>query len=164
MAHIRFRRAWVAQGNSLEDLAFRAAAGAWGSWIGLFLNVMCLVAQFYVALFPIGGTPNARRFFEAYLACPIVLALFIIWKIWKRTRYVRIMEIDLQSGRRELNLRELHEAEMAERAGWGPLQKYVLVTILLTSDSISGSAKFSFPLSLATILVRVVCESYATHV
>jgi len=74
------------------------------------------------------------------------------------------MEIDLQSGRREFNLRELHEAEVARRAEWGPLQKYILVTILLTSDSISGSAEFLFPLSLASFPVRVVCESYSIHV
>lgn len=95
-----------------------------GSWIGLFLNVLCLIAQFYVALFPIGGTPNAQAFFEAYLAAPIILALFLGWKIYKRTRYVRLMEMDLQSGRREFNLRELREAEAAERATWGPMKRY----------------------------------------
>jgi amino acid transporter len=123
-AHIRFRRAWVAQGNSLEDLAFRAAAGVWGSWIGLFLNVLCLIAQFYIAVWPIGGLPTAQNFFESYLAAPIVLALFLGWKIYHNTSYVRTMDIDLQSGRRDLNLRELREQEAVERANWGPVKRY----------------------------------------
>jgi len=65
------------------------------------------------------------------------------------------MEIDLQSGRRELNLRELRQAELAERANWGRLQKYLLVTTLLTSDSISGSAEFSITLSFAAFFCSV---------
>jgi amino acid transporter len=79
---------------------------------------MCLIAQFYVALFPIGGTPNAEGFFEAYLAAPIVLAFFIFWKILKRTKYVRLHEIDLVSGRRELDLKSILEEEREQRTHW----------------------------------------------
>ena len=123
-AHIRFRRAWSVQGYSLEDLPFRAAAGVWGSWVGLFLNILCLIAQFYVAIFPIGSTPSAQAFFEAYLAAPIVLAFYVFWKVLKRTSFVRAANIDLISGRREMNLRELKQQEIAERASWGPLKRY----------------------------------------
>ena len=51
LAHIRFRTAWRYNGHSLDELPYRAAFGILGSWFGLFLNVMCLMAQFYVALF-----------------------------------------------------------------------------------------------------------------
>jgi amino acid transporter len=49
LAHIRFRRAWARQGHTVDELPFAAALGVWGSYIGLFLNIICLVAQFYVA-------------------------------------------------------------------------------------------------------------------
>jgi yeast amino acid transporter len=117
-AHIRFRKAWRAQGHTLDELPFTAAFGVWGSWVGLIFNIMCLIAQFYVALFPIGGTPNAEGFFEAYLAAPIVLAFFIFWKILKRTKYVRLHEIDLVSGRRELDLKSILEEEREQRTHW----------------------------------------------
>lgn len=109
----------------MDELPFKAAFGIWGSWVGLILNILCLIAQFYVALFPIGGTPNAATFFEAYLAAPIVLAFFIVWKVFKRTRYVRAHEIDLVSGRRELNLKAILAQEREEQSRWGPFKKYI---------------------------------------
>jgi amino acid transporter len=51
LAHIRFRRAWFAQGHTVAELPFAAALGVWGSYVGLFLNIICLIAQFYVAIF-----------------------------------------------------------------------------------------------------------------
>jgi yeast amino acid transporter len=113
------------QGHSIDELPFRAAGGVWGSWIGLSLNILCLIAQFYIALFPIGGSPAAASFFEAYLAAPIILVFFLFWKIFKRTRFVRSHEVDLVSGRRELNLTELNQEAEAERAQWGPVKRYV---------------------------------------
>lgn len=121
--HIRFRKAWKVQGNSVDDLPFKAAFGVWGSWFGLVLNILCLVAQFYVALYPVGGEPSANNFFMAYLAAPIVLAFFVFWKLWKRTRFVRSHEVDLVSGRREFNLKETLEQERLERASWGTMKR-----------------------------------------
>lgn len=50
-AHIRFRSAWKYNGHTLAELPYRASFGVVGSWIGLALNVICLIAQLYVALF-----------------------------------------------------------------------------------------------------------------
>jgi yeast amino acid transporter len=124
-AHIRFRKAWVLQGNTLDEIPFRAAFGIWGSWLGLILCILCLIAQFYVALFPIGGEPNASAFFQAYLACPIIFAFYIFWKFFKKTRIVKLQEADLQSGRRELNLKELKAQEREEQAHWSKAKKYI---------------------------------------
>jgi amino acid transporter len=53
LAHIRFRKAWRAKGRGLEELAFRSQVGVVGSWTGLVLNVLVLVAQFWTAAWPI---------------------------------------------------------------------------------------------------------------
>lgn len=45
LAHIRFRKAWLRQGHTLDEIPFKAVGGVYGSYIGLFLNIMCLVAQ-----------------------------------------------------------------------------------------------------------------------
>jgi len=67
ISHIRFRQAWKLQGHTLDELPFRAAFGVWGSWLGLFLNIMCLMAVFYTALFvspPAGPHPQPKYFID----------------------------------------------------------------------------------------------------
>lgn len=122
-AHIRFRKAWAMNGRSTDDLPFTAMFGVIGSWIGLALNILCLIAQFYVALFPIGGSPDAQAFFESYLAAPVVLLFFVGYKLYYKqwTFGVKLSEIDVDEGRRELDLvafRAELDAERAEKASW----------------------------------------------
>lgn len=45
VAHIRFRHAWKYQGHSLDEIPFKAPLGIYGSYLGLFLNIICLMAQ-----------------------------------------------------------------------------------------------------------------------
>ena len=51
LSHIRFRQGWKAQGHTLDELPFQAQFGIIGSYIGLFLNCIALIATFYTALF-----------------------------------------------------------------------------------------------------------------
>ena len=44
-AHIRFRHAWKYHGHTLDELPFRAPFGVWGSWLGLLIIVLILIAQ-----------------------------------------------------------------------------------------------------------------------
>ena len=128
-AHIRFRKAWGRAGRTTDDLPFAAMFGVYGSWLGLALNILCLIAQFYVALFPIGGNPTlgAEYFFESYLAAPIVILFFVGYKVFYRqwTIGVKLHEIDIDEGRREVDIgafRAEMDAERAEKAAW-PLWK-----------------------------------------
>ncbi|CAF1271991.1 unnamed protein product [Adineta steineri] len=122
--HIMFRLAWKAQGHTLDELAFTAPFGILGSCCGLLLNILCLIAQFYIAVSPIHGSVSAQSFFEAYLAAPILIISYIIWKIWKKTPFMRPSTIDLQTGRRMLNVQQLIDEEKAERRTW-PIWKKV---------------------------------------
>lgn len=45
LAHIRFRSAWKYQGRSLDEIPFKAIGGVYGSWLGLFLIFIVLIAQ-----------------------------------------------------------------------------------------------------------------------
>lgn len=45
LAHIRFRHAWKYHGHSLDEIPFKAVGGVIGSWIGLILIVLVLIAQ-----------------------------------------------------------------------------------------------------------------------
>jgi amino acid transporter len=105
LAHIRFRAAWRAQGHSLEELPFRAMCGVWGSWAALILVLLVLIAQFYVALDPVGGDASrspgqvASAFFQSYLALPVVLLFYVVGYAWKRTTPQRAHQIDLDVSR-----------------------------------------------------------------
>ncbi|GEQ66658.1 hypothetical protein JCM33374_g321 [Metschnikowia sp. JCM 33374] len=115
MCHIRFRRALAVQGRGVEEVAFTSQAGLIGSWYGVLLNTLVIIAQFWVALFPIGGSPNAADFFEDYLSVFVIFAFYIGHKIWKRNwkLFIRAKDIDIDTGRRELDL-DLLKQEIAE--------------------------------------------------
>ncbi|KAJ5096940.1 hypothetical protein N7456_007661 [Penicillium angulare] len=78
LAHIQFRKAWAYNGRDVKELAYAAPLGVIGSYIGLSLNVLCLIAEFYVSVYPM----NASDFFENYLAAPVILFLFCGWIVY----------------------------------------------------------------------------------
>ncbi|WRT66803.1 uncharacterized protein IL334_003766 [Kwoniella shivajii] len=120
VTHIRFRKAWKVQGHSLEELPFTALGGVYGSWLGATLLVIILIAQFYIALFPIGGVTSAgeraQSFFISYLAAPIMIGFYIIGYLWKRKTPRKAHEIDLDTGRKSWLTVEDMRAYRAERA------------------------------------------------
>jgi amino acid transporter len=93
-------------------LPFKAAFGIWGSYVCLLINVLALVASFYVALYPVGGPYlSAKGFFQSYLAGPFLIFLYLIWKVYSwfkrpedRPFYVKIKNIDIYTGMREEQL------------------------------------------------------------
>ncbi len=130
LAHIRFRAAWKHHGHSVDEIPFKAIGGVWGSWLGLILNVVVLVAQLYVAICPPGGGYNdAQGFFKAFLAFPLVIAFWVGGYIWKRRGWLRTHEIDVDTGRRELPWDEIHayRAELAKMPAW----KRIVYTVFL---------------------------------
>jgi yeast amino acid transporter len=67
---------------------------------------------------------RVENFFSSYLSVPIVILFYISHKLYYRTRIVEPMEMDLLTGRRELDIRQLLAEERAERTRW-PLWKRV---------------------------------------
>ncbi|EFW14270.1 amino acid permease [Coccidioides posadasii str. Silveira] len=115
LAHIRFRSAWKYHGHTLDELPFKAALGVVGSWIGLTLVIIVLIAQFYTAVWPLGGgVNNAEGFFKSYLAMPVVLFFWACGYFWKGKGWLKLSQIDVDSGRREIDW-EAHNAMMEKR-------------------------------------------------
>ncbi|CCH44235.1 putative histidine permease [Wickerhamomyces ciferrii] len=105
ICHVRFRLAMKAQGRSLRDLAFTSHAGFWGSVYAIVLMILVLIAQFWISLFPIGGQPNARAFFENYIGFPVFFALYFGRKLWTRKfwEFTPLNQINLDSGRKDVD-------------------------------------------------------------
>lgn len=133
LTHIRFRRAWKVQGHSVEELPFQALGGIYGSICGVTLVVLVLIAQFYIAVWPLGYEEvenRAEAFFReslrsfdcaftnsivSYLAAPIIIAFWVIGYLWKRALPRRAHEIDIDTGRKTWLTVEEMRAYRAER-------------------------------------------------
>jgi amino acid transporter len=93
----------------LDELPYQAALGVWGSYLCVLINVLALIASFYTALFPVSGdAPTASVFFQNYLAGPLLIFLYLVWKVYSwftrpadRPIWVKIRDIDIYSGMRE---------------------------------------------------------------
>lgn len=121
-AHIRFRQAWHRQGRSLDDIPFKAVFGVAGSWLGLFLVFVALAAQFFVAIAPpfTSDLNDAEGFFKAYLALPVVLFFWVCGYLWKREGFLKLDQIDLDTGRREHDWEAInkYKARVATYPAW----------------------------------------------
>lgn len=118
LVQVRVNYACKVQGISRDNIPFKAIGGDYGAYLSMILNVLILIAQFYVALYPISGEPlNATNFFQAYLAAPIVLVSYIGHKVWTRNwqLYIKAEDMDLTTGRNSVDSEWLKQ-EMAEEA------------------------------------------------
>lgn len=104
LSHIRFRKAMKVQGRSLDEVGYKANTGIWGSYYGVFFNMLVFMAQFWVALSPIGngGKCDAQAFFESYLAAPLWIFMYVGYMVYKRdfTFLNSLDKIDLDFHRR----------------------------------------------------------------
>ncbi|WFC96740.1 hypothetical protein MBRA1_003402 [Malassezia brasiliensis] len=119
MVHIRFRHAWIDQGNPLELLPWASPLGVIGSYVGLGMNILVIIASFYAGAWPIGEgdmepSDRADAFFESMLSLPVVIIFFLGHKLVTRSRFVRLSEIDIHTGRRDPVPLEVLEQERAE--------------------------------------------------
>ncbi|KAG5972854.1 Amino-acid permease inda1 [Claviceps cyperi] len=120
LAHIRFRNAWKYHGHTLDEIPFKAIGGVYGSWLGLILCILVLIAQFYTAIVaPPGesGLGTVEGFFKSYLGFPVVLFFWLVGYLWKRTGWLRTEQMDVDTGRREVDWDEIN-AFRAKVASW----------------------------------------------
>lgn len=124
LTHIRMRAGFVAQGVNLKLIPYRTPFGVIGSWIGLGLNVLALIATFYSSLYsPSGAPPDAEDFFMSFLAAPIILLLYLGYKIYTKDwkLYVKAHEMDIMAG-----IVLLDEEEPEEEKTWASLPMRIL--------------------------------------
>ncbi|TCP20961.1 lysine:proton symporter (AAT family) [Scopulibacillus darangshiensis] len=86
VSHYRFRKAFVAQGYSLEQLPYRAK---WFPFGPIFATIVCLIviiAQDYQAF--LGGKVDWMSLTVAYISIPLFLVLWFGYKLIKRTKLI----------------------------------------------------------------------------
>lgn len=116
--HLRFRAALELRERSVDELTYVSQCGKIGSWFGILMNLLILIAQFYIALFPIGEEPNAEAFFEGMLSIPVLIVFIVFYIFWKRDSffYIKTRDIDIDTGRRNYDLGHLKQVILEEKA------------------------------------------------
>ncbi|KAF5023468.1 hypothetical protein F66182_4468 [Fusarium sp. NRRL 66182] len=124
LTHIRFRNAWAHASHTLEQLPFRSRPGTWGSWFALSGYVLILASQMWVGISPVEASKNSttgeivQNVFLRLMAVPIVLIMYLGHKLWYRTGFVSLEEIDIQTGRRYYRVHLMSDQEREARVAW----------------------------------------------
>ena len=90
ICHLRFRKAWVAQGRSLDDLKFRSKFYPYGPWLAVVLFLVVL----FGANISVFQAPEFSwfDFITGYLMIPGFLIFYLGHKYWNKTRLVPLKE------------------------------------------------------------------------
>ncbi|KAF2795190.1 amino acid permease [Melanomma pulvis-pyrius CBS 109.77] len=96
--HIRFRQALKAQGQSVDDLPFKAMFYPYGTYACLAANVFLIFFQGYTCFL---NPFSAQDFIINYILLPVFVVFYFGYKFWHKTTIVKPAEMDIWTGRRE---------------------------------------------------------------
>lgn len=101
--HIRLRRAMASQKIPDSELPFRGFLWPYGTYIGFGGSIFFIIFQGWTSFVPW----DTKSFFMNYIVLILFFILTIGWKLWHRTKWVKVEEADMLSGRRNAPIREL---------------------------------------------------------
>ncbi|GES58626.1 amino acid permease [Aspergillus terreus] len=97
LAHIRFRQALVVQGDDPTRLPYRATLYPWGTYFALGANIFLIFFQGYTAFL---NPFSVDDFVINYILLPVFVMFVLGYKIWHKTKIVKLHEMDIWTGRR----------------------------------------------------------------
>ncbi|KAH7047575.1 arginine permease [Macrophomina phaseolina] len=101
LSHIRMRRAWAIQGRSASELPWTSWTYPYAAYWGLAWCIILIIVEFYLAISPLDGSPNAEHFFANYVSVIVILVLYIGARIYNRGPWIRdLSKVNLDEGRR----------------------------------------------------------------
>lgn len=117
-AYIKFHSALRAQGISRDTLVFKSRFQPYSAWFSLcFFAMITFFNGFYT--FPSKTkTFDHNDFITAYVGIPIYGGLYLFWKVFKRTRWVKPEEADIQTGKAALDAADSHWPERKANNWW----------------------------------------------
>jgi amino acid transporter len=104
VTYIRFYQAMKFHEVPRSSLPFRSPLQP---YLAYFALCFCLIVAFfngYDCFFP--GKFSAKTFVPPYIDIPIFLGLFLGYKLWYRTEFVKLRDADLWSGKEEVDRQE----------------------------------------------------------
>lgn len=91
IASIRFRAGLERQGRT-HLLPFKNWTYPYGPWAAVFLNGFLVLVQGWSCFSP---SFDPVSFVSFYIELPVMLAMYVAWKLYKRTKFVKLDEMDL---------------------------------------------------------------------
>lgn len=119
LVHIRFRKAYLAQGYKLADLPFKAMFFPYGAYFSIFVTASILVFSPVLAAYEAHLKPNGNvlvDFMASFITVPFYLLLFVGWKFYKKTKFVPLKQVDVRTG--NINLFPIRVDVNEKPNGW----------------------------------------------
>lgn len=103
ICHLRFRKAWVAQGRSLSELKYRSRFFPWGPRLAAVLFVVVIfganIGVFQAEGFSWSDWHTWFDFVSSYITIPLFIALYLGHKWRRKTRLVPLKDCDFSMPR-----------------------------------------------------------------
>ncbi|MFC0613241.1 amino acid permease [Scopulibacillus daqui] len=90
ISHYRFRKAYIAQGYSLDDLPYRAKWFPLGPIFALIVCLFVLLGQGYQEM--TGGHIDWKSVISIYLSIPLFVFIWLGYKLTKKTKVIPLKE------------------------------------------------------------------------
>ncbi|GJC85237.1 amino-acid permease inda1 [Colletotrichum liriopes] len=104
VSHIRFRKAWAAQGHDHKMLLWNSPFGAWGAWVGVIICVVGLSANMLTAIWPVSGH-DAQAVIRDNIGTVIPVVLYFGYRLWqsmvkklKQPVLIPLDQVDVRTG------------------------------------------------------------------
>lgn len=96
-SYLRFRKAHALQGYDRSELPYRARLQPYASWFSIIVCAIVILFSGWSVF--LTGNFSASGFLSSYLGIPVFFVPWIGWKLWHKTKLVKLTEVDLDSGR-----------------------------------------------------------------
>lgn len=124
VSFIRFHKAYLIQGNKIEDLPYRSPGGLYGAYYAICWVIIIITFNGYTAFL---GQFNIASFVSSYIDVPIFLGLLIGYKLIKKTKMVPLEDVDLVSGVRDIDELDWEEDDKEQPTTWyGKLWTFIV--------------------------------------
>ena len=90
VAHYRFRKGWLKQGHTLDELEYKSPFYPFGSW---FAIIMCIIICFG-ANYTVFLDFDWFSFITCYAIIPLSVIMFFVYKKVKGTKWVKYEDMD----------------------------------------------------------------------
>nr|WP_051405113.1 amino acid permease [Bacillus cihuensis] len=94
ISHYRFRKAYIAQGNDVKNLPYRAKWFPLGPLLALFLCIFIILGQNYQAF--TGGGIDWNGVFVSYIGLPLFLIVWLVYKVKYKTKLIPLKDCDFE--------------------------------------------------------------------
>ncbi|TKA82883.1 hypothetical protein B0A55_01175 [Friedmanniomyces simplex] len=120
ISHLAFMRALEARGVSRDTLPYKAMGQPWFTWYGVGFNILIILTQGFTAFMPW----DTSNFFVAYVSLILFVVLYVGHKLVFRTKFVKPIEADLDTGRTEID--EMYFEEVVPTTWYGKVGHWLL--------------------------------------